>query len=245
MKASSTVIEESKLSEISKDKSVKINDDLEVFPLTSNSFLYTAWANIEGWGRVGSNGLVVVSDGKALLIDTPALESQTVELAEWFEKNLGVKFESFVPGHWHGDCVGGLPWLNRNGVKTYANRETNQILASKGLEQAKISFSDSLRLTIGNIEVDLYFLGGGHATDNIVAWIPSQKILFGGCMIKDMNATNIGNTSDAAPLCEWMQTIERVEQKFPNVEIVIPGHGNRGGKELFEQTKKIIRITEN
>ena len=85
------------------------------------------------WGRVGSNGLVVISKAKALLIDSPTLESQTVELAWWFDKNLNVTFESFIPGHWHDDCVGGLAWLNRNGAKTYANRLTNEILAPKGL----------------------------------------------------------------------------------------------------------------
>lgn len=226
--------------DISKDKPIKINEDLELFRLTSNCFLYTAWADMGRWGRVGSNGLVVISNGKALLIDSPTHESQTVELAWWFDKNLGVKFESFIPGHWHDDCVGGLAWLNRNGVKTYANRLTNEILASKGFEQSNVSFSDSLSFKVGNIKIEVYYLGSGHSTDNIVAWIPSEKILFGGCMLKDMTAQNIGNTSDAAPLEEWLQTIERVEQQFPDVKYVIPGHGKYGGKELFKHTKEIV-----
>lgn len=223
------------------DKSIKINDDLELVRLTPDCFLYTAWSDIENWGRIGSNGLVLISNGKALLIDSPTLESQTVELAWWFDKNLDVKFEAFVPGHWHDDCVGGINWLNRNGVKTYANSLTNQILASKGLPQAKESFSDSLTLTIGNTKAELYYLGGGHSTDNIVVWIPSQKILFGGCMLKSSTAKSIGNTSDAAPLHEWLQTVNRVEQQFPEAEIVVPGHGEYGGKELFKHTEKIIQ----
>ena len=55
-----------------------------------------------------------------------------------------------------------------------------------------------------------------------------------------MAAQNIGNTSDAAPLEEWLQTIERVEQQFTNVKYVIPGHGKYGGKELFKHSKTII-----
>lgn len=225
---------------ISKDKPIKINEDLEIFRLAPNCFLYTAWADMGQWGRVGSNGLVIVRDGKAFLIDSPSNESQMVELAWWFDKNIDVKFVSFAPGHWHDDCVGGMAWLNRNGVKTYANRLTNQLLASKGLEQAKESFSDSLKLSVGNTDIELYYLGGGHSTDNIVAWIPSQKILFGGCMIKDMNAESIGNISDAAPLDEWLQTIKRIDEKFDDVKYIIPGHGKYGGKELLKHTKEII-----
>lgn len=222
------------------EKPIRINDDLQVARLTKNCYLYTAWADMGSWGRIGSNGLVVVSDGKALLIDSPTNESQTVELAWWFDKNMDVKLESFVPGHWHDDCVGGLPWLNRNGVKTYACDKTNHILTSKGLQQAKESFTDSLTLTVGKMDIQLYFLGGGHATDNIVAWIPSDKILFGGCMLKGAQSTSIGNTSDAAPLDEWLQTVERVEQTFPQAELIVPGHGEVGGKEILEATKRII-----
>lgn len=225
---------------IKQNEPIEINNDLQIIKLTNTCYLYTGWADMGKWGRIGSNGLVVVAKGKAFLIDSPTIESQTVELAWWFDKNLDVKFESFVPGHWHDDCVGGMAWLNRNKVKTYACNKTNNILASKGGEQAVESFSDSLTLAVGNINIELYFLGGGHTTDNIVVWIPSEKLLFGGCMIKDIEATNIGNTSDAAPLNEWLQTIERIEQKFPDVKCIIPGHGKIGGKELLKHTKQII-----
>ncbi|HOZ15061.1 MAG TPA: hypothetical protein PK784_09755 [Tenuifilaceae bacterium] len=32
--------------------------------------------------------------------------------------------------------------------------------------------------------------------DNIVVWIPLEKILFSGCMAKSTNSTNLGNTVD-------------------------------------------------
>lgn len=65
-------------------------------------------------GRIGLNGLVLVKNDKALLLDTPVHESQTIELAWWLDKNLITKLESFGPKHWHDDYVGGMVWLNRN-----------------------------------------------------------------------------------------------------------------------------------
>ena len=38
-----------------------------------------------------------------------------------------------------------------------------------------------------------YYFGGGHSEDNIAVWIPSAKLLFAGCMVKEMAAQNAGN----------------------------------------------------
>lgn len=151
-----------------------------------------------------------------------------------------MKVASFVPGHWHNDCVGGLDYLNKQGIKTYANKLTNQILKEKGLPQAKYSFTDSTTLTLNGLAIECHYLGGGHATDNIVVWLPSEKILFGGCMLKDSKTTELGNTADAAPLQEWLRTVYAVEAHFPQAKIVIPGHGEVGGMEVIKHTVDVL-----
>lgn len=216
------------------------NSDIEYRQLSSNAYLYTAWANIGSWGRVGSNGLILVDNGRAFLFDTPMHEAQTVELVKWVEDTLKAKIVGFVAGHWHDDCVGGLDYLNRQGVETYANSMTNDILKSKNLPQAKHSFTDSVSLPLGDMDIKCYYLGGGHAMDNIVAWIPQQQILFGGCLVKDCAATGLGNTADAAPISEWISTTQAVKAKFGNAKIVIPGHGAIGGTELLRHTKELL-----
>lgn len=215
--------------------------DLEVKRLTNNVYQYTSWADMGSWGRIGSNGLIVVDSDKALLVDTPIDEAKTKELLQYIADSLSAKVVSFVPGHWHDDCVGGMEYLRSAGIKTYANRLTNDILKEKGLPTAEHSFSDSLTLHIGKTVVECYFLGGGHAVDNIVVWVPSQKILFGGCMVKDCTSTSLGNTADAAPLTEWRATIEKLQHKFRKAKTIVPGHGSTGGTELLEYTHKLLQ----
>lgn len=221
-------------------QTIEVNKDIHVKKLTDKAYLYTAWADVGSWGRVGSNGLILVDKDRAYLFDTPMHETQTIELTDWIRTNLKARIVGFVPGHWHSDCVGGMDYLNRQGVKTYADKQTNEILKKKGLPQAKSSFSDSVVLKLNDIEIKCYYLGGGHATDNIVTWIPSEKILFGGCMLKDTLTTGLGNTADAAPLNEWLQTVQSVGKKFKQAKIVIPGHGEIGGLEIVEHTQKIL-----
>lgn len=225
----------------SRKEIININADLQIRRIADHIYMYTEWADMEKWGRVGCNGLVVTNGRKGFLIDSPTTPEQTASLSQWLENTLRVKLKGFVPGHWHADCTGGLEWLNGQGVRTYAGERTNKILAEKGLPVAKQTFADSLVIRLGKTRIACYYLGGGHATDNIVVWIPAEKVLFGGCMIKDTESAAIGNTSDAAPLSEWLNTVEKTENRFPQARIIVPGHGEQGGKELFRHTKEILK----
>ena len=101
-------------------------------------------------------------------------------------------------------------------------------------------FTDSFELNLNGHKIHCHYFGGAHTADNIVIWIPSEEILFGGCMIRDINSTGLGNTSDAK-IDEWLPTIEKVIENFPNAKIVIPGHGDIGGIELLEHTKNQLK----
>ena len=215
-------------------------NDLEYKALAPNVYRYTAWSEIEGWGRIGSNGLIVVDGNEAFLVDTPTDEAQTERLAAWVADSLGARIVGFVPGHWHSDCVGGMEWLGAHGTKTYAYRGTDQLLAERGRARPQYTFGPTKRFKVGRTAIECRFLGPGHATDNVVVWLPAEQILFGGCMVKELAATGAGNTEDAAPLEEWRRTVERVQKRYPDARIVVPGHGTEGGAELLEHTKQIL-----
>ena len=89
--------------------------------------------------------------------------------------------------------------------------------------------------------MELAFPGGGHTVDNIVAWIPAKKILFAGCLVKALNAKNIGNTEDA-DLVAYPITLKKVKEKYPDAKIVVPGHGRPGELDLIDHT---IRLCNN
>ena len=117
---------------------------------------------------------------------------------------------------------------------------TIDLAKANGMPVPRQGFADSLQLVLHDETVDCHFFGGGHSADNIVIWIPSEEILFAGCMVKDIHSKGLGNLSDAN-LDEWHPTIQRVRAKFSNAKIVIPGHGQIGGKELLEHTSKLLK----
>jgi len=214
---------------------IKISDDLELVKISENAFLHISFSELEGYGRFSSNGLVFINNGEAFLFDTPVTNALTRVLIGYLTDSLKLKIIGFVPNHWHGDCMGGLAYLKSIGIESWANQMTIDIANKMGLPLPSHGFSDSLVLEIGDKTIECYYPGPGHSTDNIVVWIQSEKILFAGCMIKDMKSTSLGNTTDS-DLAKWPVTIEKVISRFRNAKIVIPGHGQPGDTGLLKHT---------
>ncbi len=221
-------------------KVINITDDLQLVPLAENVWLHVSYINMPGTGRVSANGLVYVSGSEAFLFDTPWNDGMTKTLVNWLRDTMKLKITGFVPNHWHNDCMGGLAFLQGQKIESYANWLTIVIANSKNLPVPAHSFRDSLQLTLGNKQIYCYYPGPAHSTDNIVVWLPAEKILFPGCMVKSADATDLGNTADGN-LKTYPETIERVIKKFPDAVIVIPGHGKPGGKDLMKHTLRLAK----
>ena len=234
-----TLIQLTGLSQVQYQK-ITISNDLELIKLSENAYIHVSYSIIGKFGRVSSNGLIVTNDNSAFLFDTPATDSLTMVLLKYLKDHLGLKVAGFIPNHWHEDCMGGLSYLQSQLIDSYANQKTIDIARSKGLPVPSHGFRDSLRLELGRKEIYCYFLGAAHSLDNIVVWIPSEKILFPGCMCKNLNSNDLGNVADG-DLSEYPGTIEKVINKFKTAEIVIPGHGQIGGLNLLTHTRDLLQ----
>jgi metallo-beta-lactamase class B len=137
------------------------------------------------------------------------------------------------------DCLGGLQAFHKRNILSYANNLTLTLAKENDFIIPKNGFTDSLILKVGNLELGSYFLCAGHTKDNIVCYVPSEKILFGGCLIKSLGA-NTGNLVDA-DTSKWPITVETVAQRFKYASLIIPGHGLEGDTSLFNYTIKLVK----
>lgn len=227
------------LSVSAQKKEIEISDNIKVSKLSDNIYHYISYLDTEAWGKVGANGLFLIKDGKALMIDTPWDNDQTERLYNWIKDTLKTTVTTIIPTHWHDDCMGGLACLQAKGVKSYASLKTMKIAKEKGLPIPECGFSNSIKIDFQDIPVECYYLGGGHTEDVIVVWLPAEKLLFAGDISKDIKSTNLGNIAEA-DLEAWPITLEKVIEKFPDAETVIPGHGDIGGLELIHHTLELL-----
>lgn len=215
-----------------------ITPDLELIKISENAYVHVSYVSSPDFGRYSSNGLIFIHGKKALLFDTPSTDTLTRNLVSWITGKMHLQIEGFVPNHWHDDCMGGISVLKKLGIITIANQATINIAKENHLPLPDKGFNDSLTLCLGGMKVLCWFPGAAHSKDNIVVWIPSEKILFPGCMIKSIESRNLGNIADG-DLKEYPNTIGKVINRFPSAGIVIPGHGAVGGIELLTHTKQL------
>ncbi len=221
-------------------QSIQINPDIDLIAIGDSVFVHTTWETSEQWGRFPSNGMIIIKSGRAVMIDTPFDNSKTEIIYNYLRDSMDVKIETHIAGHFHEDCIGGLEFLHDKGVKSIASNLTIAKCKEDSLEVPDIGFDTAYDLDFYGKELSCRFFGGGHSFDNIVVWLPDDHILFGGCLIKSMNSRSLGNLSDAV-VDEWDKTVEKVMATYPDMKIVVPGHGRFGGKELLEHTVELVK----
>lgn len=221
---------------------ITISDSLYVQRISTNVLLHVSQLSTTSFGRVECNGLIYMNGNEAVIMDTPAGLGTSQQLFNWFSATYpGVTIKGVIVNHFHDDCLAGLPVFHKAGINSYSHRLTPIMLQMKeDTSQApKTTFDKELTIKVGGKEVKNYYLGEAHTRDNIVTWIPDEKVIFGGCVIKTMNATK-GYLGDANT-DEWSATVTRIKEKFPKVKVVVPGHGPHGGIELLDYTIALFR----
>lgn len=223
----------------SQNKQIFISDDIQLVELSDSVYLHVSWMEQESYGRFSSNGIIAIKNGKALLVDSPMEKTTTEELYNYLLDTMHVKIEMQIPGHFHGDCLGGLAFLQTQGAKSLSGNLTREKCIELKLPIPDTSFVDSTLFEFYSENVACYYLGGGHSYDNIVVYFPKHRILFGGCMVKSKESKSIGFIGDA-DMEAWPKTMQKLKDKFPEAEIIVPGHGNWGGLELIDHTLGIL-----
>jgi metallo-beta-lactamase class B len=198
--------------------------DLIVLQIAENSFKHTSFLQTNDFGNVPCNGLMVRNNNEVVVFDTPTTDKSA---------------DAVVPTHFHDDCLGGLKAFHENDIQSYAYFKTVELAIANNMVVPKNSFQDSLILKVGNESSSAVFFGEGHTKDNVVGYFPVDDVLFGGCLIKELDASK-GFLGDAT-LAEWSNTVERIKKQYPNLKIVVPGHGQHGDKKLLDYTIKLFK----
>ena len=215
------------------------SEDLIIIQISENAFLHTSFKQTNDFGNVPCNGMIVRNSNEVVIFDTPTNNKSAEDLINFIKEKLHCKINAIVPTHFHDDCLGGLASFHSNKIPSFANTTTIELSKANKMVVPQNGFKDSLNLSLGNTYVIVKYFGQGHTKDNVVGNFPKENILFGGCLIKELQATK-GYLGDAN-VREWSTTVEKAKQQYPNVKIVIPGHGEIGGKELLDYTIKLFK----
>lgn len=216
-------------------KNWQVSENLFITELTDDVWIHTSWAELSSGARFPTNGLIVRHEDEVLLVDTAWGVEVTAELLDWIDTHLKMPVSQVIVTHFHADSMGGTPALAARGIPFYGSSLTQRLGYNEGVPLpesiGELEVGDSVQ--IANVEV--YYPGPGHSEDNLVVWVPHAKILFGSCAVRTPDFSGRGNTADA-DMDAWPESIQRVLMKYPDVLVVVPGHGRPGDISLLNHT---------
>jgi len=214
-------------------------ETLVIEQITPTVFKHKTYLQTQDFGNVGCNGMIYITDNQALVFDTPTSDVVSKELIDWITENKKASVSGVVVNHFHRDCLGGLKGFHAQGIPSYASNLTIALAKTKNHTLPQNGFDGKLTLSLGAHKVITQFLGEGHTKDNTVSYVASEKVLYGGCMLKSLKASK-GNLEDAN-VAAWSTTVANVKTTFPHIETVIPGHGKVGDAGLLDYTIELFK----
>lgn len=229
-----TIIEEQSFTSGAEDSNY-----VELNRVKPGIWIHTTYTDYNGF-RTPSNGLVIETSDGLVMIDTPWNNAQTKELIKLTKEKLKKDFSLAIITHAHEDRIGGIDTLLENKIDTRSTMLTAELAEENGFKKPTPSLDSDSNIKIGNVAIEVFYPGGGHSADNIVVWLPKDKVLFGGCIIKDMNSKGLGSTTDA-DMEQWPISLGKLLEKYSDAEVVIPGHGKFGGIELIKHTLDLFK----
>lgn len=222
---------------------VKLSKEMYLDRLAPNVWRHVSSSEVNGFGLVEANGLIIQAGREVLLVDTPWNDEKTGQLLDWIGKELRARVTLAVFTHSHGDRQGGIKELHKRGIRTISSARTVAEAKAQGLDVSKESFEESYEVKLGGQKIRLWYPGPGHTRDNIVVWVPRERILFGGCLVKAANETSLGYVKEA-DLPQWPRTMENLLKTYPQMKTVIPGHGDPSDVKAIMNTIDLLKKAE-
>lgn len=213
----------------------------------------------------GGNICFLVSDEGVLVVDAGNYPGPTSDVASLIGKVTDQPIKTIIYTHCHGDHVGGVAgWPEDAEIIAHKNLPANldkfvipgveefrQELEKYGEDSLSLKYGDSFEermamkirkpdevfseikiLEMGKYPVELHYPGTCHTTDNIIVWFPDHKLVHTGDLVFHNRHPFISKSYEADAYL-WLETLKEWSDK--DIEKVIPGHGEPGGKELLDK----------
>lgn len=242
----------------SKYKKKQINKEFSVQEVAPLTYVVTD----ETWHQ--TNVLVAkMSDDTVVIASSPRDTVGAEALIAWVFSELAPKKVIVINTHFHADGTGGNAAFKRHHIETWSSDLTRSLylqnadasridearsatpeMAKRILARAIVPADkifkarEGLLLNFGGENVEVIFPGAAHTLDNMAVYLPSRRVLFGGCMVRSGN--EIGPLKQA-DMDQWDLSVENLQNLHP--AIVIPGHGPVGDAEYLSNTIRLVRST--
>ncbi|WP_425460547.1 subclass B1 metallo-beta-lactamase [Leptospira ilyithenensis] len=220
------------------DSGLSDSDSIELIRVKENVWVHRSSGFFKG-EKIPANGLIAVTSKGIVIVDTPWTEKQTENLILAVKEKFQKEISFVIITHAHADRITGAGIFIKQSVPVYSTSLTAKEAEKKGFPKPNPKLDLDPRMSLGDTGLEVYYPGQGHTKDNIVVWLPNTHILFTGCLVKSLESKSLGNIEDAN-LNAWPMTAKNLLERYPDAEIVVPGHGDWGKSDLIRHTIRLL-----
>jgi glyoxylase-like metal-dependent hydrolase (beta-lactamase superfamily II) len=223
---------------------VYASDDLILKPIqvAPNTYFVKGLAEMgssKNQNFISNAGFVITAKG-VVVVDALGSPALAKKLISEIKKITPQKIVAVIVTHYHADHVYGLQEFKNVGAKIYAQGEGRNYISSETARQRLIAsrtdfapwvnasthlisadawIDQSFMLTVGGVEFKIRRVGPAHAPEDLIIYVPSERVLFAGDLVFRGRIPFVGNADSKG----WLQALNEIESLNPS--IVIPGHG--------------------
>lgn len=200
-----------------------------------------------------NNAGFVTDGGRTLLIDTAATERRARLLRDAVAATGAPQPQLLVNTHHHGDhTYGNCVFTPGATVIGHSDCRRETLASGLQLHQAwpdvdygeievsapNLTYTDTLTVHIGDIEVRLIHPGPAHTVGDTIAWLPEQGIVFTGDLVFDGGTPFVmmGSLSGSLRAMETLRALD--------AQTVVPGHGRVSDPGVYDTVERYLRYVE-
>ena len=216
---------------------------------------------VEGLGALGSaanqnfisNAAFVVTPAGVVVIDALGSPALATRLVAAIAKITTVPVTHIIVTHYHADHIYGLQTFKALGAKiiaheaarTYLNSENARlrldasrqdlapwINANTQLIPADQWVSSETQVTVGGVDFQIKPVGPSHTPEDLVVYLPSEKLLFAGDLVFRSRIPYVGQADSRS----WIIALDSL-LSF-DTAVIVPGHG-----PISKEARKDMQLT--
>jgi cyclase len=229
------------------------HDDGSIPPPSLEQVADGVWAYVQldgSWG-LNNTGFLVGRRG-VTAVDTCFTERRSRAFLDAIASVTSGPVRTLVNTHHHGDHTHGN-WLLPHATIIGHERCRTEVLAAghitqtffQGVDWGQIeiappfvTFADTLTVWSDETEVRLEFMGPAHTTNDVIAWLPEQRVLFAGDLIFNGGTPFVVMGSVAG-------TITALERLRPlEADVIVPGHGPVCDSGILDSQVAYLRFVQ-
>lgn len=218
---------------------------------------------VEGIGALGSpsnqnfisNAAFVVTPAGVVVVDALGSPALATRLLAEIRKVTDKKVTHVFVTHYHADHIYGLQTFKAVGAKViahqaaraYLNSETARLrleasrkdLAPWVNEQTRLVEADQwidkeTSVTVGGVIFELKPVGPSHTPEDIVIYMPSEKVLFAGDVVFRSRIPYVGQADSK----HWIAAMDSLLAY--DTSVIVPGHG-----AISTEARKDMQLTRD